>query len=94
LGSPKDNREAFEDASNLSLAGNLKGRLLLVQGTHDTAVPFSHAMKMIDALTRAGKPYDLLVLPGWGHWWPDTEEWERYRLEAYRRYFQEYLQPD
>ena len=93
LGSPDDNREAFEDASNLSLAGNLKGRLLLVQGTHDTAVPFSHAMKMIDALTRAGKPYDLLVLPGWGHWYPDTEEWERYRLEAYRRYFQEHLKP-
>jgi len=93
LGSPRDNREAFEDASNLSLAGNLKGRLLLVQGTHDTAVPFSHAMKMIDALTRAGKLYDLLVLPGWGHWWPDTEEWERYRLEAYCRYFQEHLKP-
>ncbi len=93
LGSPQENRQAFEEASNLSLAGNLKGKLLLVHGTHDVAVPFSHAMKMIDALTRAGKPYDLIVLPGWGHWYPDTEVWERYRLEAYRRYFQEHLKP-
>jgi len=93
LGSPEGNKEAFEEASNLSLAGNLKGKLLLVHGTHDTSVPFSHVMKMVDALTRAGKPYDLLVLPGWGHWYPDTEVWERYRLEAYRRYFQEHLKP-
>jgi len=93
LGSPEGNKEAFEEASNLSLAGNLKGKLLLVHGTHDVSVPFSHAMKMIDALTRAGKPYDLIILPGWGHWYPDTEVWERYRLEAYRRYFQEHLKP-
>jgi dipeptidyl aminopeptidase/acylaminoacyl peptidase len=93
LGSPEGNEEAFEEASNLSLAGNLRGKLLLVHGTHDTSVPFSHAMKMADALTRAGKPYDLLVLPGWGHWYPDTEQWERYRLEAYRRYFEEHLNP-
>ncbi|MEX2527705.1 MAG: DPP IV N-terminal domain-containing protein [Gemmatimonadota bacterium] len=93
LGSPESNKEAFEEASNLSLAGNLKGKLLLVHGTHDLSVPFSHAMKMVDALTRAGKPYDLIVLPGWGHWYPDTEQWERYRFEAYRRYFQEHLRP-
>jgi dipeptidyl aminopeptidase/acylaminoacyl peptidase len=93
LGPPEENRQAFEDASNLSLAGNLRGKLLLVHGTHDTSVPFSHAMKMVDALTRAGRPYDLIVLPGWGHWYPDTEVWERYRLEAYRRYFIEHLKP-
>lgn len=93
LGSPEENREAYEEASNLPLAGNLKGKLLLVHGTHDTSVPFSHVMRMVDALTRAGKPYDLIVLPGWGHWWPDTEAWERYRSEAYRRYFQEHLKP-
>jgi dipeptidyl aminopeptidase/acylaminoacyl peptidase len=93
LGSPQENNQAFEEASNLTLAGNLKGKLRLVHGTQDTSVPFSHAMKMVDALTRAGKPYDLIVLPGWGHWYPDTEVWERYRLEAYRRYFQEHLEP-
>jgi dipeptidyl aminopeptidase/acylaminoacyl peptidase len=93
LGSSQENKQAFEEASNLSLAGSLKGKLLLVHGTHDISVPFSHVVKMIDALSRAGKPYDLIVLPGWGHWYPDTGEWKRYRLEAYRRYFQEHLKP-
>lgn len=93
LGSPEGNEKVFEEASNLSLAGNLKGKLLLVHGTHDVSVPFSHAMKMVDALTRAGTFYDLLILPGWGHWYPDTELWEGYRLEAYRRYFQAHLKP-
>ena len=97
LGSPQSNKEAFEEASNLPLAGNLKGKLLLVHGTHDISVPFSHAMKMVDALTRAGKSYDLIVLPEWDHWgdyWgAQNELFERYRLEAIRRYFQEHLKP-
>ncbi len=97
LGSPQSNKEAFEDASNLPLAGNLKGKLLLIHGTHDISVPFSHAMKMIDALTRAGKSYDLIILPEWDHWgdyWGRGNELlERYRLEAIRRYFQGHLKP-
>jgi len=44
-------------------------------------------------LTRADKPYDFIVLSGWGHWYPDTERWKRYGLEAYRRYFVEHLKP-
>lgn len=97
LGSPQSNKEAFEYASNLPLAGNLKGRLLLIHGTHDISVPFSHTMKMIGALTRAGKPYDLMILPEWDHWGDysgrGNELLERYRLEAIRRYFQEHLKP-
>ena len=93
LGPPETNKEAYEYASILLLAGNLKGKLLLIHGTSDVEVPFSHTMRMVDALNRADKRYDLIVLPGWGHWYPDTEQWERYRLEAYRRYFQEHLKP-
>ncbi|HEY4580642.1 MAG TPA: prolyl oligopeptidase family serine peptidase, partial [Candidatus Acidoferrales bacterium] len=72
---------------------NLKGKLLLIHGTSDTAVPFSQTMQMVDALNRAGKPYDLIVLPEWGHWENETRATESYRLEAYRRYFQEHLKP-
>lgn len=79
------------------MAGNLKGKLLLIHGAHDISVPLSHTMKMIDALTRAGKPYDLIILPDWDHWGDysgrGNERLERYRLEAIRRYFQEHLKP-
>ena len=94
LGPPERNKEAYEYASNLRLAGNLKGKLLLIHGTSDTAVPFSQTMRMADALNRAGKPYDLIVLPEWGHWENETRATESYRLEAYRRYFQEHLRPE
>ena len=94
LGSPEDNKEEYEYASNLRLAGNLKGKLLLIHGTYDRFVPISHTMKMVDALVRADKPYDLMILPEWGHWANnETPQLENYRLEAYRRYFQEHLKP-
>jgi dipeptidyl aminopeptidase/acylaminoacyl peptidase len=91
LGSPESNRTEYEYSSNLHLAGNLEGKLLLIQGTADVAVPFSHTMKMVEAFIRVGKPYDLIVLPEWGHW--GNERMERYWMEAARRYFEEHLRP-
>ncbi len=85
---PKNNREGYEYASNLRLAGNLKGKLLLIHGTSDEG--FSNTMKMVDALIRAAKPYDLIVLPEGDHMSTVTAT---YSWEAIRRYFQEYLKP-
>jgi dipeptidyl aminopeptidase/acylaminoacyl peptidase len=51
LGPPEQNKEAYESGSNLGLAGNLKGKLLLMHGTYDRFVLFSHTLKMVDALT-------------------------------------------
>ena len=92
LGPPTGNKEGYEYASNLRLAGNLKGKLLLIHGTSDRAVPFSHTMKMVEALIQAGKPYDLIVLPGQGHG-GFSEKIGMYWSEAVRRYFQEHLKP-
>ena len=88
MGLPQENSEGYEYASNLLLAGNLAGKLLLVHGTSDTGAPFSGTMKMVEALIQAGKPYDLIVLPEEGHN-PRT----RYRMDSARRYFQEHLKP-
>ena len=91
FGPPETNRAAYEYASNLRLAGELKGRLLLIHGTSDIDVPISHTIRMVDALIRAGKPYDLLILPEQPH---EASGISRtYMLEAIRRYFQEHLKP-
>ncbi len=71
--------------------GNLKGKLLLIHGTSDVAADFAEHMKMVEALIRAGKPFDLLVLPEQGH--QPTGVSRTYRGEAIRRYFQEHLKP-
>lgn len=91
LGLLEDNPEGYEAGSNLKLVENLRGKLLLMHGTLDANATFSATMKMVDALTRAGKPYDLIVLPDQRHHFED-HAWD-YRLEAHRRYFQEHLPP-
>ena len=89
MGLPQNNKEGYEYASNLRFAHNLKGKLLLIVGTND--VLFAGTMKMVDALVRAGKPYDLIVLPEEGHGFRGTSA--VYAREATRRYFQEHLKP-
>lgn len=91
-GPPQENREAYEQASNLPLAGKFKGKLLLIHGTSDRDVPISHTMKMVEAFIRAGKPYDLIVLPEQPHAFTGTSARYAYQ-EAVRRYFQEHLKP-
>ena len=87
---PENNPEGYAAGSNLALADRLQGHLLLMHGTADANATFSATMKMVDALARAGKPYDLIILPGQTHHYQGYAL--DYRREATRRYFQEHLQ--
>lgn len=89
IGPPETIKEGYEHPSNLRLAGNLKGKLLLIHGTSDNVAPVSETMKMVDALVRAGRPFDLLLLPEQGHSLWRLPYWR----DAVRRYFQEHLKP-
>ncbi len=91
MGLPQKNKAAYEYASNIRLAGNLKGKLLLIQSTGDMHGTFGWTMKLVEAFIRAGKPYDLIVLPEQGHRF--TGKSAAYAQEAIRRYFQEHLKP-
>lgn len=53
--------------SNIVNAGKLKGALLLIVGEADTNVPPESTLRLADALIKAGKTFDLLVIPGMGH---------------------------
>jgi len=65
MGTPEDNAAGYAAGSNLTLADRLQGKLLFVMPADDNA--FSSTVRMIDALIQAGKPYDLLLVPGTGH---------------------------
>lgn len=54
---------------NLDLAGNLKGRLLIVQSEMDENVHPAHAARMARALMAANRRFDYFVVPGAGHGW-------------------------
>lgn len=87
MGFPKDNKAGYEFGTNTNHAGNLKGKLLFIHGTSDINAPFSTTVRMIDALIKAEKPYDLLLLPGRTH----NLEREKYANDAICHYFEENL---
>ncbi len=71
LGTPQENPEGYKNSSVLTWAKDLKVPLMVIHGTADDNVYFMHSLKMTDALFRAGKKYDFLVLPGFTHMVPD-----------------------
>lgn len=59
--------EHYEKNSNVANAHRLVGHLMLVVGELDTNVDPSSTMQVADALIRADKDFELLVVPGGGH---------------------------
>ncbi|WP_065217834.1 MULTISPECIES: S9 family peptidase [Butyricimonas] len=64
-----ENKTVFElnVPVNADLAGNLKGHLMLVTGSADDNVHPAHTYRMAAALLKAGKNFELVVLPGAEH---------------------------
>ncbi|MEO7361669.1 MAG: prolyl oligopeptidase family serine peptidase, partial [Gemmatimonadaceae bacterium] len=59
--------DSYEAEANQSLAKNLKGKLLLAHGTMDDNVPPNNTLLVVDALIKANKDFDLLMLPNLPH---------------------------
>ena len=53
----------YASAANQTYAKNLKGKLMLVHGEMDDNVPPYNTQLVVDALVKAGKDFDLLMLP-------------------------------
>ncbi len=59
--------QQYSDSSNIDNAWRLKGKLFLIVGEMDSNVPPESTMRFVDALIRARKDFDLLVVPGADH---------------------------
>jgi dipeptidyl-peptidase 4 len=57
----------YEEQANQNFAKNLKGKLLLAHGTMDDNVPPYNTLLVADALIKANKDFDLLMLPNQHH---------------------------
>ena len=62
-----DGTTNYDDQANQNLAKNLKGHLLLAHGTMDDNVPPNNTLLVVDALVKANKDFDLLMLPNQRH---------------------------
>ena len=57
----------YADNSNVTHAHRLQGKLLLTVGELDRNVDPASTMQVVDALIKADKDFDLIVVPGYGH---------------------------
>lgn len=71
---------AYKIATNPEIAGQLKGHLMLVHGDIDNNVHPANTLRVVDALIRAGKRFDLLMLPGQRHGFGDMDEYFYWRM--------------
>ncbi len=65
MGWPVD--DSYAASSNVEHARNLSGKLLLTVGELDRNVDPASTMRVVDALIRADKDFELIVFPGLGH---------------------------
>jgi dipeptidyl aminopeptidase/acylaminoacyl peptidase len=62
-----DGTTTYDTQATQSMAKNLKGKLLLAHGTMDSNVPPNNTLLVVDALIKANKDFDLLMIPNAGH---------------------------
>ncbi len=78
-----DTTFVYSIKTNPEIAKNLKGHLLLVHGDMDNNVHPANTTRVIDALIRANKRFDMLFLPGQRHGFGDMNEYFFWRMADY-----------
>jgi dipeptidyl aminopeptidase/acylaminoacyl peptidase len=62
-----DGTDNYAIEANQTQAAGLKGRLFLIHGGMDANVPPYNTLLVADALIKANKDFDMLILPNAGH---------------------------
>jgi len=76
--------KSYEDSSNTVHAGKLTGALMLIVGELDTNVDPSSTYQVVNALNKAGKDYELLLVPGGQHGTGSSAYGRRRQLDFFR----------
>jgi dipeptidyl aminopeptidase/acylaminoacyl peptidase len=85
----KDGKVTFEYSidKNSEIAKNLKGHLLLSTGDIDNNVHPANTLRLVDALIKAHKRFDMIVLPGIRHpYAADAEYFAWIRADYFCKY--------
>ncbi|MCC7195552.1 MAG: DPP IV N-terminal domain-containing protein [Gemmatimonadaceae bacterium] len=81
-------RYSIRVPTNIELAPNLKGNLLLATGDMDNNVHPGNTIRMVNALIKANKRFDFILLPGKPHGYGDMQPYFNRQL---MEYFAEHL---
>jgi len=83
-----DGKSNYDSQANQNFAKNLKGHLLLAHGTMDDNVPPNNTLLLVDALIKANKDFDLLMIPNAHHGYGEASP---YMMRRRWDYFVRYL---
>ncbi len=67
MDTPQENPEGYEYTNMNNLAGELKGKFLLIHGDEDPTVVWQSSLSFLKACIQAGTYPDYFVYPGQGH---------------------------
>jgi len=81
--------EFYEEQSNITNAGKLEGKLLLVHGAMDDNVNPASTIRFVDALIKNNKDFDLIIIPPSRHGF--SEEYSDYFTRKRWDYFVKHL---
>ncbi len=83
MGWPVD--ESYQRSSNVADAAKLQGHLMLCVGELDHNVDPASTMQVVNALIKADKDFELLIVPGQGHGAAETPYASRRRMDFFVR---------
>ena len=75
-----DTTFVYKIATNPEIAKQLKGHLMLVHGDIDNNVHPANTIRVVDALIRANKRFEMLILPSQRHGFGDMDEYFYWRM--------------
>jgi dipeptidyl-peptidase-4 len=76
----------YEEQSNVTQAHKLQGKLLLTVAELDRNVDPASTMQVVNALIKADKDFDMLIVPGGGHGVGETPYASRRRMDFFVRH--------
>ncbi len=76
----------YAEQSNVTQAHKLQGKLMLTVGELDRNVDPASTMQVVNALVKADKDFDLIIVPGGGHGSGETPYASRRRMDFFVRH--------
>jgi dipeptidyl-peptidase 4 len=70
-----DGTSNYDSQANQNFVKNLKGKLLLAHGSMDNNVPMNNTLLVVEALIKANKDFDLLIIPNVAHGYGEASQY-------------------
>jgi dipeptidyl-peptidase-4 len=70
-----DGTDSYDPEANQNFAKNLRGHLMLAHGSMDNNVPPVETMLVVEALIKANKEFDMVIIPNVPHGYGAASDW-------------------